>query len=120
MAEHNDLGNLGEVIARKHLQDKGYKLIEGNWRFGKDEIDIIAIDKNQLVIVEVKTRSNRELGEPEEAVTKKKQKFLVRAADVYITNNNIQMECRFDIVSIVYQNRKAEINHIIDAFYPMM
>ena len=120
MAEHNDLGNLGESIARKHLQRKGYKLLEANWRFGKDEIDIIAVDKNQLVIVEVKTRSNRELGEPEEAVNKKKQKFLVRAADVYITENNIEMDCRFDIIAIIYQNSKAEINHIVDAFYPTL
>lgn len=120
MADHNDLGILGETIARKYLLNKGYRIVDANWRFGKDEIDIIAIDKNQLVIVEVKTRSNRELGEPEDAVTKKKQKFLVRAADVYITNNNIEMECRFDIVSIIYQNHKAEINHIIDAFYAMM
>ena len=120
MAEHNDLGNLGEVIAQKHLLDKGYRLLETNWRFGKDEIDIIAVDKDQLVIVEVKTRSNRDLGEPEEAVNRKKQKFLVRAADVYITENNIEMECRFDIIAIVYQNNKAEINHIVDAFYPTM
>lgn len=120
MAEHNDLGNLGEAIAQKHLLDKGFRIVETNWRFGKDEIDIIAIDKNQLVIVEVKTRSNHELGEPEEAVTRKKQKFLVRAADAYFTETGIELECRFDIVAIVYQNGKAAINHIVDAFYPTM
>jgi putative endonuclease len=80
MAEHNELGKQGEEIAQQHLSDKGYKILQCNWRFGSEEIDIIARKDNILVIVEVKTRQTNFFGEPEESVTKKKQKFLVRAA----------------------------------------
>ena len=118
MAEHNDVGKFGEEMAQNHLLAKGYKIIAKNWRFGKDEIDIVAKHNNFLVIVEVKTRSTDFFGDPEEAVTKKKQKFLVRAADAYINNNKIAEEVRFDIISIVVTGSHWEINHIEDAFYP--
>jgi putative endonuclease len=65
MAEHNELGEKGEELARNFLRKKGYKIIERNWRFGKDEIDIIAIDNDYLVIVEVKTRRSNYFAEPE-------------------------------------------------------
>ena len=68
MAKHYDLGKKGEEIAANYLAEKGYKIIARNWRFGKDEIDIIAEHDNFLVIIEVKTRSSSDYGEPEEAV----------------------------------------------------
>jgi putative endonuclease len=71
-----------------------------------------------LVIVEVKTRSTNAFGEPEIAVTKQKQKFLIRAAQNYIQQKNINEECRFDIISIIAKNGKNIIHHIEDAFYP--
>ncbi len=73
-----------------------------------------------LVIVEVKTRQSVFFGEPEEAVTKKKQKFLVRAAETYIMQRNIDLETRFDIVSVVISNGQVMINHIEEAFYPTL
>lgn len=65
MAEHNDLGRLGEEVALKHLREKGFTIRNTNWRFGKDEIDIIAEKDEYLVIVEVKTRRSAFFGEPE-------------------------------------------------------
>ncbi len=118
MAEHNDFGKMGEEMAQKHLLAKGYKIIATNWRFGKDEIDIVAMHNSFLVIVEVKTRSTNFFGDPEEAVTNKKKKFLVRAADAYINIHNVAEEVRFDIISIVVTGPHWEINHIEDAFYP--
>jgi putative endonuclease len=118
MAEHNELGKKGEEIAVRYLLDKGYKIITINWRFGKDEIDIIASFSSFLVIAEVKTRKSDVFEEPEEAVTVQKQKFLVRAADAYVQMKNIEEEVRFDIITVIIKGKIWEINHIEDAFYP--
>jgi putative endonuclease len=118
MAEHNELGASGEKAAENFLKEKGYQILATNWRFGSDEIDIIAKHNHFLVIVEVKTRSTNAFGEPEIAVTKQKQKFLIRAAQNYIQQKNIDEECRFDIIAIVSKNGKNSIHHIEDAFYP--
>jgi putative endonuclease len=120
MAEHNDIGKAGEALAQKYLKDKGYTILETNWRHGKDEIDIIATDGKFLVIAEVKTRQSNRLGEPEVSVNRDKQRFLVRAADAYIQRKNIGLETRFDIISILMKNENATINHIVDAFYPTL
>jgi putative endonuclease len=118
MAEHNELGESGEKLAQKFLKEKAYEILATNWRFGSDEIDIIAKHNGFLVIVEVKTRSTNAFGEPEVAVTKQKQRFLIRATQNYINQNNIDEETRFDIVAIVSKNGKNTIHHIEDAFYP--
>ena len=120
MAEHNELGQEGEELAKKHLLEKGYKIEATNWRFGKDEIDIIATDGDYTVFVEVKTRKTNYFGEPETFVTKTKQKFMIRAAQVYITQHEIDNEARFDIIAVLYNQNKVLINHIEDAFYPTL
>ena len=120
MAEHNAVGKRGEVIALEYLQKVGYEIIALNWRFQKAEIDIIAKDSNDLVIVEVKTRTSEEFENPKEAVTIAKQRRIVKAADAFIQENEIDLECRFDIVSILIIGKKIEIEHIKDAFYPML
>jgi putative endonuclease len=120
MAEHNELGTLGEEIALKHLREKGYTIRETNWRFGKDEIDIIAEKDKFLVIVEVKTRRSSVFGEPEIFVNAAKQRFLVRSTQAYIERYNVNLEARFDIISIVLNNTTKRINHIEDAFYPVL
>lgn len=120
MAKHNILGKKGEDIAARFLAGKGYRIIERNWRTGRDEIDIIAYDGDTLVIVEVKTRSTGFFGEPEEAVTDRKQKFLVRAAEEFVIQKEIDSEIRFDIISIILENGKETIKHIEEAFYPTL
>jgi putative endonuclease len=120
MAEHNDLGRLGEEIAVKYLREKGFTIHETNWRFGKDEIDIIAEKGKFLVIVEVKTRRSSIFGEPEVFVNATKQRFLVRATQVYIERHDVKLEARFDIISIVLNANTKQINHIEDAFYPVL
>lgn len=120
MAHHTDLGKKGENIAAGHLKGKGYKILERNWRYGKDEIDIIAETEMFIVFVEVKTRSTNYFGEPEESVTDKKQQFIIRAADEYVIQKEIDKEVRFDIVSIIIESNKQTIRHIEDAFYPML
>jgi len=120
MAKHYDLGKKGEKIAATHLAKQGYTIKERNWRFGKDEIDIIAEHDNFLVVVEVKTRSSSYFGNPEEAVDEQKQGFLIRAANEYVIQKEIDLEVRFDIFSIIIESGKQTINHIEDAFYPTL
>ena len=121
MAEHNDLGRLGEQLARDFLIAKGYQILEQNWNCGHKEIDIIAMDGKELVIVEVKTRRVQYLVDPEETVDKLKQRFLIWAAESYVERNNLDVEVRFDIVAIVVdKNNEHRIDHIENAFYPML
>jgi putative endonuclease len=120
MSQHYELGKKGEELATVFLEEEGYKILHRNWRFGKDEIDIIAQTDKFLVIVEVKTRSTDYFGDPEEAVDKQKQRFLVRAADVYIKQKEIDLEVRFDIISIIFEKGTHTIRHIEDAFYPTL
>ena len=120
MAEHNELGKKGEEIALGHLQKLGYTILHTNWRAGRNELDIIARDKEFLVIVEVKSRQNSNFTEPEEAVTRDKQNALIRAANAYIYRYNLYLETRFDIISIVHNYKETRINHIKDAFYPRL
>ena len=114
------LGREGENLAVAHLRENGYEIVERNWRFGKLEIDIIARKGNVLSIVEVKTRSGDYFGEPEDGVTKAKERFLATAADHYIISRNLDVGVRYDIISIVIHNGRHELKMIEDAFYPYM
>lgn len=118
MADHNEFGKEAERRAAVFLQEKGYKILKRNWRYLKMEIDIIARDPdtNQIVIVEVKARRGHPLVEPEDAVKADKKKLLVKAADQFITSNEIEEETRFDIISIHQFGNEWDINHIDDAF----
>ena len=122
MAKHNELGKRGEEIAFLQLMEKGYIIRERNWRYKKDEIDIIAEKDNKIIIVEVKTRTSDEVEDPEDAVTMKKQRFLIRAADAYITTNEITMEAQFDVITLLLNPVTGQflMNHIPDAFYPTL
>lgn len=120
MAEHNELGKSGEDYAFDYLEKKGFNIIEKNWFHNKDEIDMIAIQDDCLVIVEVKTRSTLYFGEPQVFVNKKKQAFLIRAANAYIMKNDIHLETRFDIISVILSGDRVSIRHIEDAFYPVL
>ena len=118
MAKHNELGKKGEDIAAQYLSEKGYEILERNWRNRHKEIDIIAKDGNELVIVEVKTRQSDEYGEPDAAVTRQKQSRLISAANAYLFEKKLDLGTRFDIISIVFQDEDPIINHIEDAFLP--
>ena len=118
MAEHNDFGKLGEELAVNYLIEKGYDILERNWRNIHKEIDIIARDGKDLVIVEVKTRQSDENGEPDMAVTRQKQTRLISAANAYLFQNKLDINTRFDIISIIMKDNSPVINHIEDAFMP--
>ncbi|MCP4442451.1 MAG: YraN family protein [Aureispira sp.] len=117
MAKHNEIGELGEQIAQKYLQAQEYRILTTNWRWGKGEVDIIAQKGEVLVFVEVKTRTNNNFGQPEEAVTTKKQQLFYELAVEYMYQINYEQEFRFDIIAIVLEP-KQDIQHYQDAFFP--
>lgn len=111
------VGKTGEELAASFLKEKGYEILHTNLRLEKVEVDIIAKDKNQIVFVEVKTRSSA-MVEPEKAVNKSKQKNLQRAAEIFLEERQLKNELRFDIIAIVKQKNNTDIEHFEDAFYP--
>jgi len=117
LAQHNELGKLGEQMAVSFLQRNGYKILDINWRYLKGEIDVIAQKENTLVIVEVKTRTSIDIVAPEDSVNAKKIKLLVATANQYIIEKDIDLEARFDIITIHKKDNKFDLNHIEDAFY---
>ncbi len=124
MGRHNKTGQKGEEIAEKYLEGKGYSILERNWRNGQYEIDIIAAREIELIIVEVKTRHSDYLEAPINAVNKKKQGFLIKAANAYIRRGKVNMEVRFDIVTVVFHagetGDRYTVDHTENAFYPLL
>jgi putative endonuclease len=116
MAEHNELGKKGEQLAIDFLIEKEYKILERNYRFQKAEVDIIAQKDAVLAVIEVKTRSSNYFGNPQDFVNPKKIKLLIWAIDHYITERDLDVEVRFDIIAIIKQQNTFKIEHLKDAF----
>jgi len=117
MARHNELGKKGEQLAVDYLIKKGYTIVQRNYRFQKAEVDIIAQIKDTLAIVEVKTRSTIDFGNPQDFVKPKQIQRLVKAVDEYVNLNKLNVEVRFDIIAIVRQGNSYNIEHLENAFY---
>jgi putative endonuclease len=115
-----EMGAIGEDLAVRHLIQKGYKILASNWQFLHFELDIVASQDNLLIIVEVKTRQSEFWESPKEAVTRKKQRHIIAAANAYIEKFNIDLETRFDIVEVILNESETRIEHIEDAFYPIV
>lgn len=117
MAEQNDLGKDGEARACEYLIRQGYTIMHTNWHWHHYELDIVAVNDGELVVVEVKTRSADYLLSPEEAVDTKKIRRIVAAADAYVRYFNLDIPVRFDIITLVKSKDGYQIEHIDDAFY---
>ena len=116
MDEYQYFGYLGEDLAVNHLLNQGYQILERNWRSGHKEIDIIALKDNTLVAVEVKTRKSNDYGDPDLAVGVMKQRMLIWAAEAYVRYKNLDVDIRFDVISIVINDHGTHLEHIEDAF----
>lgn len=115
-----DLGKAGEQLAVDHLELSGFFILERNWHFSHKEIDIIAREHNDIVVIEVKTRNAPVREMPEQAINRQKRQFLVAAANAYVKFNRITLEVRFDVINVVYVRGKPELTHIRNAFFPML
>ncbi|MEM6316175.1 MAG: YraN family protein [Bacteroidota bacterium] len=121
MAKHLETGKKGEALAVDFLKEKGYEIVETNWRFRRSEVDIIAKDGKILVFVEVKTRSYDYFGKPESFVSARKKTLLQDAASAYTHQVKHTWEIRFDIIGILLRSEAdIEISHFEDAFFPGM
>lgn len=111
-----EIGKIGEDIAEKYLIKKGYCIIKRNFNCKQGEIDIIARDKKEIVFIEVKTRKNTKYGNPAEAVNYFKQEHFRKATQLYIHMNKLDSNfIRFDVIEIIYGDKKTKINHIKQA-----
>jgi len=121
MAEHNDLGKLGEDLAAAYLEENGYSIVERNFVIQKAEIDIIAQKDSILAIIEVKTRSSLDFGSPQDFVKQKKIQLLIKAVNAYINDREKgfqeDLEIRFDIIAVHKNGESFAIEHLTDAFY---
>ena len=117
MAQHNELGKKGEQLAVDFLLKNGYKILERNYRFDKAEVDIIARQNDTLAVIEVKTRSSTDFGNPQDFVKPKQIQHLVKAVDEYVNVNSLDVEVRFDIIAIVREGKSFNIEHLENAFY---
>src|SRR5437867_6562173 len=117
MTSTRQAGNKGEQIAMQHLKRLGLEIVEMNYHFGHGEIDIVAREGDTLVFCEVKMRETDKYGDPEYAITAKKQQQIRKIALGYLYEHEIkEQDCRFDVVAIRMRGRTPEINYIRNAF----
>jgi putative endonuclease len=114
MATHNETGKKGEALAVAWLQNNGFEILHCNWRHARFEIDIIATRNSMLHFIEVKTRTNKRFGYPEESVSVKKLENIFEAASFYLENNAQWTKVRYDILSILFINDDVEYFFIED------
>jgi putative endonuclease len=117
MTDKQEKGNQGEALAADYLKQKGFEIIERNYRHKHAEIDLIIKKANWLIFVEVKARSSTAFGMPETFVDRDKVKKILEGALHYILETDWQGNVRYDIVSVLFKSKGSEIYHIEDAFY---
>ncbi len=115
--DRHSKGSAGESLAEKLLTEKGFKLVERNYRYGRGEIDLIFYDRDILVFIEVRSVSSDMYGEPEDTISIRKRKQIKKIAGAYLWEKEINdVECRFDVVAIKWENNKPLIKYIPNAF----
>ena len=116
----NLLGHEGEDIAAQYLREHGYTIQERDWHCGHKDLDLVVTKDNVIAFVEVKTRTGNEWGDPQDFVTDRKIRSIVHSADAYLRLNQINMEVRFDIISVILDRGEFKVEHIEQAFFPPM
>ena len=107
------VGKFGEDEAVKYLEQKGYKILDRNFSCKRGEIDIIALDKDEIVFIEIKARISLKYGLPSEAVTKNKLKHIYKTSEYYLyTRNLLNENTRIDVIEVYIKNNQVIINHL--------
>lgn len=120
MPTTREIGQIAEKLAQEHLKRLGYEIVATNYQYGHLELDIVARDGSELVVVEVKSRSGLRYEHPSEAVTDAKIKRIVQAADAFIQEFDSELETRFDVITVIFFGDNHELEHFKDAFYPTL
>lgn len=120
MAEHNEIGKYGEDLTIKFLEAKGYTIFDRNYNFEKAEIDIVAFKPNEIHFVEVKTRKNSWIDDPEIMVPESKQKLIARAAEVYLWERQFTtVPAVFDVIMVALEDKENPVfRHFENAYRP--
>lgn len=114
-----ETGRKGEEMAARYLEINSYLILERNWRCLHREVDIIAMEKSCLVIIEVKTRKGGAFTDPIARMTLKKQAFLISAANAYISENKLEVDVRYDVICVNIDSGRTRLEHIKYAFHPI-
>lgn len=115
----HQLGSKGERIAAAYLRQKGYKILNFNWRYSTLEIDLIAQFQSVIIFIEVKYRSHLRYGEIDQFISEEKIHNLTIAAGHYLDQHSLQSSCRFDVITIrPHSGYQFKIRHFEDAFFP--
>lgn len=113
MYRAHEIGKFGENEAVEYLKRQGYKILERNFSCRQGEIDIIALDKTEIVFIEIKARMSLKYGLPSEAVTKRKLEHIYKTAEYFLYGRNLENEnARIDVIEIYIKNKKVMINHL--------
>jgi putative endonuclease len=120
MNSTRDKGSEAEKIAIDYLKKKGYEILEQNWYNNHYELDIIARKNGVMTIIEVKSLLSNYMREPYQSVNRIKQRSIISATNAYIRKHNINDDVQFDIISILLNKSVPEIEHIENAFYPVL
>jgi putative endonuclease len=120
MSDQSDLGKAGEAYAAEHLRKNSYVILKQNYVWKRAEIDIIAKKSNKIIFVEVKTRTTEFMNAPALMVPRSKQRQIIKAADAFLKAENIELNSRFDIISVIINSTHKKLHHIEDAFYPTL
>jgi len=115
-----DIGRRAEKVAAGYLRARGYRIWKTNWRWGKKELDLVTLHRDELVIVEVKARLDNAVNNPAEVVDPVKQRNIVLAADAFIRLHGCCWPTRFDVIAVIYRGSDLEIEHIENAFYAVL
>jgi len=118
MAEKNETGKKGETVACSYLEICGFSILHTNWRYRRYELDIVATNGCELVVVEVKTRSKNYLIDPEKSIDSYKIRHITTAADAYIRKFRIDLPVRFDVLCLIKDESVYTVEkHFEDAFF---
>lgn len=116
MYQRHITGKIGEDIACQYLIENNYQILERNFECRQGELDIIVKDKNEIVFIEVKTRTNNKYGSPIESITYLKQKHIIRSIQYYLYKRKLENEfVRIDVMEIYGQGKNFHIKHIKNA-----
>lgn len=122
MSTTNDIGDRGEDLAASVLKEDGYRILERNYRAGRNEVDLVCYDPRgdgEVVFVEVKTRSGTGFGPPAASVTADKQQVLIEVAQAYLYEQDWEgAPARFDVVGILLDSDEPQVKHYQNAFFP--
>lgn len=117
MRQKQILGKYGEDLAAQYLVDRGYEILDRNWRCPIGEIDLIAKDKSRFVFIEVKTRNGTGFGHPFEAITPLKMSRMRRlVAHWCIQHEKAGVQVRLDAIAVLIKSGKVAIEHLKQVF----